>query len=100
VRNKGATELEQLGDSAVPGLRQRLATASAAEVRQKLSRLLEQLDREPIPSERLRELRTIEVLEGIGTPAAREMLATMAKGAPEARFTRAARAALERWPRQ
>jgi len=41
-------------------------------------------------------VRAVEVLESLGTPKAREVLQTLAKGAAEARLTREAKAALER----
>jgi hypothetical protein len=41
-------------------------------------------------------LRAVEVLEEIGTPAARKLLETLAKGAPAARITKEAKASLGR----
>jgi hypothetical protein len=38
----------------------------------------------------------VEVLESLGTPEARQVLQTLARGAAEARLTREARAALKR----
>ncbi len=48
------------------------------------------------PGAALRAFRAVEVLEHLGTPEAREMLQTLANGAPDALVTRSARAALER----
>ena len=67
---------------------------------QRLSRLLEQFDRGPIPTDRLRELRSLEVLEGIGTDEARRLLEKVAKEAPSPRLVREAKAALERLNRR
>ena len=41
-------------------------------------------------------LRALEVLERIGTPEARQILLSLAKGAPEAALTQEAKASLER----
>ena len=48
----------------------------------------------------LRTMRAVEILEHIATPAARDLLAEWAKGAPGARLTEEAKASLERlnWP--
>jgi hypothetical protein len=46
--------------------------------------------------DRRRAIRACEVLEGIGTPAARELLAAWAKGTPGATLTREAAESLER----
>ena len=51
----------------------------------------------PITSpEALRAVRSVEVLERCGTPAARQLLETLAGGAPAARMTREAKSALQR----
>ena len=51
----------------------------------------------PFPTgERLRQQRSLELLERLGTPAARRLLADLAAGAPEASLTLEARAALRR----
>jgi hypothetical protein len=46
--------------------------------------------------ELMRMLRAIEVLEQVGSPEAREVLQNLADGAPEARLTREAKAAIAR----
>jgi hypothetical protein len=48
----------------------------------------------------LRQLRTIQVLEQIGSPEARQILASLATGAPAAPATRDADAALARLNRR
>jgi WD40 repeat protein len=96
VRDRAARELEALEERARPALRAALAGRPGLETRRRLERLLEQLDG-PLPAgELLRGLRAVEALEQAGTAEAREVLRLLAGGAPEARLTRDARAALRR----
>lgn len=99
VREKAAEQLRELGDLAESALRTALEHAASAEVRRRAAALVEQMD--PVRSpERLRVLRAVEVLELIGTKEAREVLAGLAQGAPEARLTQETKAALERLSRR
>jgi hypothetical protein len=60
-------------------------------------RIEEILERTTEPSpERLRSWRATKVLEQIASPEARRVLQSLAAGAPEARMTREAKAALKR----
>jgi len=52
--------------------------------------------RQPLPAEVLQTVRAIEVLGQIATPEARQVLQTLGDGAPGARATREAKAALTR----
>ena len=84
----------------VPGVRNRLNQTESAEVRRRAGAFLDQFDQaEPSPA-RLRELRAVELLEGIGTPAAKQYLAELAQGAAGAPLTREAAAALGRLERR
>jgi hypothetical protein len=95
-RQRATRELEQLGELAEAALRKALAGNPSLEVRQRIERLLNKEARlEPAP-DRLRAWRAVEVLEAIGTPAAREILAGLARGAPAAGLTQRAKAAVER----
>jgi WD40 repeat protein len=96
-RDKAAKELERLGDAAEPYLRQGLAGKPAAEVRRAVELLLSGLE---VRAERVRALRALEVLEYVGTPEAKKLLAELVKGAPEAWLTRQAKATLERLEKQ
>ena len=85
---------------AEPALRKVLTGKPSLEARRRAEALLEKL-RGPVTSpEHLRALRVVEVLEHVGTPAAREVLTILANGAPGARPTRAAKAALARLARE
>jgi WD40 repeat protein len=99
LRQAASDELGRLGEGVHPALRQALTVDPPLEVRRRLEKLL------TVPAtlaagERLREVRAVEVLERIGTPEARQALERLGGGAPEARLTREARAALERLARR
>jgi RNA polymerase sigma factor (sigma-70 family) len=94
-RQRAQSELARLGGLAEPVLRKALLDDPPLGVRQRLERLLTLL-RQPPPGGPLRELRAVEVLELIGSPAARQVLKTLAGGAPDARLTREARRASRR----
>jgi WD40 repeat protein len=96
VRRRAAEELEKLADLAEPAMRQALANKPSPEVRKLLEKILDQVENETLSAEQIRVVRALEVVELAGTPEAAELLAALAKGAPEARLTRWAKAALER----
>jgi HEAT repeat protein len=96
VREKASRELAALGESAVPAVRKRLVEETSPEVLRRLQAYLDGFDTRELSPARLRQLRAIEVLEEIGSPAARELLAELAKGAAGAPLTREAAAALGR----
>jgi WD40 repeat protein len=99
VREAAARELAMLGEQVEPNFRQVLARKPSAEVRRRLEALL--AAPRPIPTrETLRALRAIAVLEHIGNPDAQQVLKTVATGAPQARLTQEAKAALERLARK
>jgi WD40 repeat protein len=96
-REKAEKGLEALGASAGPALRKVLEGNPPAEVKRRVEGLLDKLkDRGTPPPELVRPLRAVEVLENLATPEARKLLETLAKGAPEAPLTVAARAVLGR----
>jgi WD40 repeat protein len=96
ARERAYKELEKLGDRAEAALRQALADQPSAELRRRGSQLLDGIERRHLTAEQLRALRALEALEQIGTPAAREVLEGLARGAADDRQTREAKAALER----
>jgi WD40 repeat protein len=96
VRKKATQELERLAELAEPLLRRRLWENPPLEVRERLEQLLGKLDGPVTAPEQVRGLRVVEVLEHVATPEARQLLQELARGTPEARLTREARAALGR----
>ena len=65
-----------------------------------LTPIVERLESKSPTAERLQAIRTIEILEQIGTPEAQHVLRSLAQGAPEARLTREAKASLNRLARR
>ncbi len=100
VREAAARELGALGRLAEPHLRKALAGGGSAEFRRQLETLLAACDGRPATPQEVKELRAVWVLEEVGTAAARECLAELAKGAPGARLTQEAKRALERLQRR
>ncbi len=98
VREKATSELGKLGAAALHAMRKALEAKPALETRRRLEPLVEKLEREEwSPSgERLRIWRALEVLERTGTEEAKEVLTTLANGAPGVRQTVEAKAALQR----
>jgi WD40 repeat protein len=93
-REAAEKELAKLGDAIEPELRTAVKSDSN-DRRAAADRLLKALARRDGP-ERLRAWRTVEVLEYIDTPVARDLLKALATGAPSAGLTREAKAALAR----
>jgi hypothetical protein len=100
VREKATAELEKLGESAEPALRQALEGQPSLEVRRRVGAVLQMLRKESPGPERLRELRALEVLEQVGGTEVQQLLQRLADGVPEARLTQEARGALERLDRR
>jgi hypothetical protein len=96
IRQKASAELERLADLAGPALREKVDGKISLEMRKRIEALLDKLDGPITLPELLRSLRTVELLELIGTPAARDVVAPVAKGAPGHRLTEAAQGAVSR----
>jgi RNA polymerase sigma factor (sigma-70 family) len=96
VRQAAAAELQRLDVLAEKALRRALQSDPPLESRRRLEQLLQGI-RDPAASvETLQVLRALAALERIASPQARELLRTLAQGAPDAYLTREARAALGR----
>jgi WD40 repeat protein len=98
AREAAARELAALGERVEPALRRALKESPSAEVRRRLGDLLT-APKGPPPPNTLRALRAVWVLERVGTPEARKVLEELAQGAPAARQTAEAKAALARLER-
>jgi hypothetical protein len=96
ARQQALRSLRQSGEIAEHALRQAREGKLSLEARKRIDQLLEDLGQRRPSAERLRSLRAIQLLEEIGSPEAREVLETLAKGWSEDRQTREAKAALAR----
>jgi RNA polymerase sigma factor (sigma-70 family) len=99
VRTRAYRELEELRPVAGAMFRAALAAKPSPEARKRLRSLCEGAESLVCDGEVLRGVRAIGVLERVGSPEARELLRRLVRGEPEARVTRDATAALERWAR-
>src|SRR5262249_1751336 len=100
VRQKATAELAQLGSLATPALTRALEKQPSLERRRRIELLLAKVREAGFAPEQLRALRAVEVLEHIGTEAARAILQRLTDGEPEALLTLEARASLERLARR
>jgi hypothetical protein len=94
VRDRAAQELKDLGELAAPALQQVLTGQPSAEVRRRAETLLAASSE--LTAEQLRGLRAVEALEHARSAEARQVLQSLAEGAPAARLTQEAKAALAR----
>jgi dipeptidyl aminopeptidase/acylaminoacyl peptidase len=94
VSERAIEELKKVGDQAWPALRLVLANAPSLETKTRARNLLN-LQFSPDP-DRLRLIRTLELLEHIDNKEARTLLETLATGAPKAWLTQEATRILER----
>lgn len=95
VRDAASKELLNLGDQVQASIREALKDDVPLESRRRLKQIAETIDAIPGP-EVLQTSRAIVVLERIGSPDARGILESLARGAPGARATEEAAAALKR----
>jgi RNA polymerase sigma factor (sigma-70 family) len=96
VRRKAAADLEALGDLVVPELTRALEGKLSLEARQRIQSVRDRLLRADQSGTVVRDLRVLELLEWQGGAEARRFLRTLALGAPGARLTVEASAALQR----
>jgi hypothetical protein len=96
-RQKAQQALENLGEGAESPVAKAFQGKLSAEARRRMTEIAGKC--KVTSADNLRHHRAITALEWIGTPAAREILRTLAEGAPEARRTIDAQAALKRLDR-
>jgi hypothetical protein len=97
VREKATKGLFELGDLAEPALEKILAKPPTLEARRRALTILKKIAQ--TAPKNFQMLRSIEALEHTRTPAAQELLEELSRGAPTARLTREAAAALDRLAR-
>jgi hypothetical protein len=95
ARERATKQLEEMDTLAAKALKA-AADSPSAEVKKRIARLLERLDKTQLPGVEARPLRAVEALEQIGAPGAVKLLEALAKGAADARLTRDAEAAAAR----
>jgi len=97
VRSRAFEGLKNEGAAAGPALRRALAARPSPEARRHLEELVARLDGPSCPTPAaLAAVRGVEVLERIGTPAARRLLEELARLTPGGPSAAEARAALRR----
>jgi hypothetical protein len=96
TRDKAGKALKSLGKVAEPALRKAVEGNPSAEVKRQLEEMLTEIARGTPSAEMLRLGRTLETLEWIGTPEARQAIEAAAKEARGQWLREAAAAALRR----
>ncbi|MGH7223239.1 MAG: hypothetical protein ACRELF_08425, partial [Gemmataceae bacterium] len=96
VREKASRELRELGVEAELVLRRAAAEKVTLEVRRRLEQILASDEMKHPSGASLRKVRAVQVLERIGTPAARELLVEWSRGDADAWLTQEAKASLRR----
>ncbi|MCI0379958.1 MAG: hypothetical protein L0215_20445, partial [Gemmataceae bacterium] len=95
-RQAAFEQLKKLGELARPALLEAVVKPPTLETQRRILELL-QPNHDPMSLRPyLRHLRSIEVLEAIGTERAQALLAKLAQGSPQHRVTETAQAALDR----
>jgi hypothetical protein len=95
-REKASRELAEAGAAAEEALRRALDKDPTTEVRLRVQELLDQISKGGRSPERMRSVRAVEVLERIGTPQARALLADLARQAGDTALGEEMRASLQR----
>jgi RNA polymerase sigma factor (sigma-70 family) len=98
-RETAAEDLKKLGPDAIPALRGVLAGKPSVDLRRRARGILDDLLAWNPDAETRQVIRTVQVLEMIHSPEARQLVENLSRGAEEALLTREARATLERWGR-
>jgi WD40 repeat protein len=99
ARKTATEELEKVGAPALPALKKVLGGEPSLETRKRAEALVERLTGGNLTTDQLRLVRAVEALEMLGTPEAKQLLETLAKGADGALPTIEANKALSRLTR-
>jgi hypothetical protein len=92
--------LKEIGETAEPLLRKALEESPSAEVRVRVRMLLAEMKEHGLAAKKARIVRTLEVLEQIGTAEARGAIEGLAKVKEPDWLRQEAEATLERWTRR
>jgi len=98
-RSGAVEELERLGDLAMPALQKALTGQPTLETRRRIEPLVAKLTGGVLNAEQIRVVRAIEALEKANSPEARQLLQSLAAGAPGALPTRETQKVLDRSPK-
>jgi RNA polymerase sigma factor (sigma-70 family) len=96
VREAASKALDGLDEQAIPYLESTLKTTESAEVRHRVNKILDRRWGVAIPSEQLRQVRAVALLERIGDGESRDLLKKWAGGPAGALLTMEAAAAWKR----
>jgi RNA polymerase sigma factor (sigma-70 family) len=96
VRETATKALHGFNEQTIPYLEETLKSTTSAEVRERVTKILEQKRRTALTSEQVRQTRAVMVLELIGDDATKSVLKRWAGGPAGALLTMEASAALER----
>lgn len=96
TRQAAVAALETIGPEAAPAILAAVRKPPNPEVRKLGTEVLAKIDRAALKPDDLRALRAVELVEGIGTPAARDLLKKWAAGPATRRLTLEAQEALDR----
>jgi hypothetical protein len=100
VRERADRELRQASVQAEPALRRALGNRPSPEVRTRVQHILDAMPMPGSDPELLRAWRSVEVLETIATPAARQLLADLSRNAAGTFLANEAQGALTRLERR
>lgn len=96
AREKAMGELHELRELAEPEVRKALARNPSAELRRRIVTLHEGWELMTLSAGELRSLRAVTALEQMGTPAAAQLLRSLAQGEAAHRLSQEAKASLQR----
>lgn len=95
-REKATKDLLSWGDMILPPLQVARKKTTDAELRERLDRIIQELEQPSLANSQLQQVRAVEVLESIGTKEAKQVLEKLARGEGSARLTQEAKFALGR----